>query len=230
MRERTRTFAWDDPLEMAAAISELSGLERMRQVIAGELPAPPIARLMNIRLVEADTGRAVFEGTPEEYHYNPIGMVHGGFVATILDSAMGCAVHTLLPARIAYTTLELKLNFVKPVKVSTGTVRAIGTVLHGGRTTSLAEGRLVNLGCATGHPSFVMSNSFSNQVLAQMDLWKNRETYQVGVYRLPKKLDEEVARLHLEKIGVKLTRLSRKQADYLGVPVDGPYKPDHYRY
>ena len=94
----------------------------------------------------------------------------------------------------------------------------------------LAEGRLVNLGCATGHPSFVMSNSFSNQTLAQIDLWKNRETYQPGVYTLPKKLDEEVARLHLEKIGVKLTTLTPKQAEYLGVPVEGPYKPDHYRY
>jgi adenosylhomocysteinase len=94
----------------------------------------------------------------------------------------------------------------------------------------LAEGRLVNLGCATGHPSFVMSNSFSNQVLAQMDLWKNRDAYKPGVYMLPKKLDEEVARLHLEKIGVKLTRLTQKQADYIGVPVEGPFKPEHYRY
>ena len=94
----------------------------------------------------------------------------------------------------------------------------------------LAEGRLVNLGCATGHPSFVMSNSFSNQTLAQLDLWKNKDTYKVVVYTLPKKLDEEVARLHLEKIGVKLTTLSKKQAEYLGVPVEGPYKPDHYRY
>jgi adenosylhomocysteinase len=94
----------------------------------------------------------------------------------------------------------------------------------------LAEGRLVNLGCATGHPSFVMSNSFSNQTLAQIDLWKNREAYQPGVYTLPKKLDEEVARLHLEKIGVKLTTLTPAQAEYLGVPVEGPYKPDHYRY
>ena len=94
----------------------------------------------------------------------------------------------------------------------------------------LAEGRLVNLGCATGHPSFVMSNSFSNQTLAQLDLWKNKDTYKVGVYTLSKKLDEEVARLHLEKIGVKLTTLTKKQADYLGVPVEGPYKPDHYRY
>ena len=94
----------------------------------------------------------------------------------------------------------------------------------------LAEGRLVNLGCATGHPSFVMSNSFSNQTLAQMDLWANREFYDKKVYVLPKKLDEEVARLHLEKIGVKLTKLTDAQAAYLGVPVEGPYKPEHYRY
>jgi len=94
----------------------------------------------------------------------------------------------------------------------------------------LAEGRLVNLGCATGHPSFVMSNSFTNQTLAQLDLWKKRDEYKVGVYRLPKYLDEEVARLHLGKIGVKLTKLTGKQAKYLGVPVEGPYKPEHYRY
>ncbi|MCL1876915.1 adenosylhomocysteinase [Candidatus Saccharibacteria bacterium] len=92
----------------------------------------------------------------------------------------------------------------------------------------LAEGRLVNLGCATGHPSFVMSNSFTNQVLAQIELWQN--DYEVGVYRLPKHLDEEVARLHLDKLGVKLTKLTDRQADYIGVPVDGPYKADHYRY
>ena len=94
----------------------------------------------------------------------------------------------------------------------------------------LAEGRLVNLGCATGHPSFVMSNSFSNQTLAQLDLWANKDTYKPGVYVLPKKLDEEVARLHLAKIGVKLTTLTPEQAEYIGVPVEGPYKPDHYRY
>jgi len=94
----------------------------------------------------------------------------------------------------------------------------------------LAEGRLVNLGCATGHPSFVMSNSFSNQVLAQLDLWKNKDSYTRKVYILPKKLDEEVARLHLEKIGVKLTKLRPEQAEYIGVPIKGPYKPDYYRY
>ncbi|NQT32718.1 MAG: adenosylhomocysteinase [Candidatus Omnitrophica bacterium] len=94
----------------------------------------------------------------------------------------------------------------------------------------LAEGRLVNLGCATGHPSFVMSNSFSNQVLAQIDLWKNRDDYENKVYRLSKELDEEVARLHLGKLGAKLTKMTKGQADYLGIPIDGPYKSEHYRY
>ncbi|KGM55246.1 S-adenosyl-L-homocysteine hydrolase [Lysobacter daejeonensis GH1-9] len=104
------------------------------------------------------------------------------------------------------------------------------TFANGNSIFLLAEGRLVNLGCATGHPSFVMSNSFSNQTLAQIDLWANKDFYDPKVYILPKKLDEEVARLHLEKIGVKLTTLTAEQAAYLGVPVDGPYKPDHYRY
>ena len=104
------------------------------------------------------------------------------------------------------------------------------TMPDGRQLYMLAEGRLVNLGCATGHPSFVMSNSFTNQTLAQIDLWKNRESYVPGVYVLPKKLDEEVASLHLEKIGAKLTKLTDEQANYIGVPVSGPYKPEHYRY
>ncbi len=104
------------------------------------------------------------------------------------------------------------------------------TLKSGKRIYLLAEGRLVNLGCATGHPSFVMSNSFTNQVLAQLELWKNSEKYEIGVYMLPKSLDEKVARLHLAKIGVELEELSKDQADYLGVPVQGPYKPNHYRY
>ena len=94
----------------------------------------------------------------------------------------------------------------------------------------LAEGRLVNLGCATGHSSFVMSNSFTNQVIAQMAIWSEPDAYEIGVHRLPKRLDEEVARLHLEKLGVKLTRLTKEQSEYLGVPAEGPYKPEHYRY
>src|SRR5467141_3013380 len=124
-----------------------------------------------------------------------------------------------------------KLNTLKGVKRINVKPQYDRYVLPSGRSVYLlAEGRLVNLGCATGHPSFVMSNSFTNQCLAQLDLWQKKDTNKVGVYRLPKKLDEEVARLHLEKIGVKLTKLSEKQADYLGVPIDGPYKPDHYRY
>jgi adenosylhomocysteinase len=101
---------------------------------------------------------------------------------------------------------------------------------NGNRVTLLAEGRLVNLGCATGHPSFVMSNSFTNQVLAQIELWRDGDNYKNDVYVLPKHLDEEVARLHLDKIGANLTRLTDQQAAYINVPADGPYKPDHYRY
>jgi len=101
---------------------------------------------------------------------------------------------------------------------------------NGNHIILLAEGRLVNLGCAMGHPSFVMSNSFSNQVLAQIELWTNPNKYPVGVYVLPKKLDEEVAALHLDHLGVKLTKLSHDQSAYLGIPQEGPFKPDHYRY
>jgi adenosylhomocysteinase len=101
---------------------------------------------------------------------------------------------------------------------------------NGNRILMLAEGRLVNLGCGTGHPSFVMSNSFTNQVLAQIEFFTKRDQYDIGVYILPKHLDEEVARLHLDKIGAKLTILTKDQADYIGVPVEGPYKPEHYRY
>ena len=104
------------------------------------------------------------------------------------------------------------------------------TMSDGRQLYMLAEGRLVNLGCATGHPSFVMSNSFTNQTLAQIDLWENRDSYVPGVYVLPKKLDEEVAALHLDKIGAILTKLTDEQADYIGVPSAGPYKPEHYRY
>jgi adenosylhomocysteinase len=101
---------------------------------------------------------------------------------------------------------------------------------NGKKIVVLAEGRLVNLGCATGHPSFVMSNSFTNQVMAQIELWQNHKNYENKVYVLPKHLDEKVARLHLEKIGVKLDKLTSVQAEYLGVKAEGPYKPDHYRY
>ena len=104
-------------------------------------------------------------------------------------------------------------------------------VLSNGRSIILlARGRLMNLGCANGHPSFVMSNSFTNQTMAQIELWCNPGKYKIGVHVLPKKLDEKVAALHLDKLGVKLTKLTKKQSDYLGIPVEGPFKPDHYRY
>jgi adenosylhomocysteinase len=122
----------------------------------------------------------------------------------------------------------LNKNAVKKVNIQPQVDRY--QLKNGRHVILLAEGRLVNLGCATGHPSFVMSNSFSNQVLAQIELWANPGKYKVGVYTLPKKLDEEVARLHLDHIGVKLTKLTTTQAEYLGVPVEGPYKPESYRY
>ena len=124
-----------------------------------------------------------------------------------------------------------KLNAAKDVKRETVKPQVDRyTFPDGHNIYLLAEGRLINLGCANGHPAYVMSNSFSNQTLAQIELWKNKDKYEKTVYRLPKKLDEEVAALHLGQIGVKLTKLSKEQADYIGVPVDGPFKPEHYRY
>ncbi|MEY4635319.1 MAG: hypothetical protein RJA55_1117 [Acidobacteriota bacterium] len=123
-------------------MATLSGLDVLRQVIGGQLPQPPMAHLMDIRLVEVANGRTVFESTPGEFHYNPLGTVHGGFGATLLDSAMGCAVHSTLEAGDAYTTLELKINFLRPLTHATGLVRGIGTIVHAGRTTALAEGRI----------------------------------------------------------------------------------------
>lgn len=141
------------------------------------------------------------------------------------DGAIVCNIgHFDIEIDMAWLNANSKKDNVKP-QVD------IHTMKNGNKIIVLAEGRLVNLGCATGHPSFVMSNSFSNQVLAQIELWSNRAKYKkVGVYRLPKELDEKVAAMHLEKIGVKLTRLSTKQSKYLGMNADGPFKPDHYRY
>ena len=140
--KRERTFTWEDPANLWDDAKAMSGVERLQMVVDGKLPAPPMARLMDIRIVEVSNGRAVFAGAPSEFHYNPIGVVHGGFGATILDSAMGCAVHSTLKAGDIYTTLELKINFLRPLSSTTGPVRGIGTVIHSGRTTALAEGRL----------------------------------------------------------------------------------------
>ena len=110
--------------------------------VSGELPRPPMACLMDIRIVEVSQGRAVFAGTPQEFHYNPIGSVHGGYGATLLDSAMGCAVHSMLEAGDTYTTLEFKINFLRAMTHETGEVRGTGTIVHAGRTTAIAEGRI----------------------------------------------------------------------------------------
>ena len=140
--KRERTFEWDDPTPLWKQASALSGLESLRLMISGELPPPPMARLMDIRLVAVEHGMAVFASTPGEYHYNPLGSVHGGFGATLLDSAMGCAVHSTLGTGDGYTTLELKINFLRPLTHATGLVRGTGTVIHAGRTTALAEGKI----------------------------------------------------------------------------------------
>jgi uncharacterized protein (TIGR00369 family) len=141
---RTRTIEWEDPVAAALRGREMSGLEYMRAMVAGEIPRPPIAWTLDFELAEVEEGRAAFTLHPAEFHYNPIGMVHGGVAATLLDSAMGCAVHSLLPAGVGYTTLELKTNFLRAITRDTGPVRAEATVLHAGSRTALAEARLVD--------------------------------------------------------------------------------------
>ena len=140
--ERSRTYSWEDPLAAFAQAAELSGLDVMRRMAAGEFPQPPIAQTLGFRLVEAEYGRAVFECEPAEFHYNPIGTVHAGLAATLLDSAMGCAFVTTLDAGVGWTTLELKANFTRPLTVETGLVRCVGTVVHPGRTVATTEARL----------------------------------------------------------------------------------------
>ncbi|MEM6792921.1 MAG: PaaI family thioesterase, partial [Acidobacteriota bacterium] len=144
-RERRLEVSWDPSGQVMAAAREGrygGGRELLQGIVDGELPQPPIASLFGYELTEVGDGRAVFECVPGEQHYNPMDVVHGGVAATLLDSAMGCAVHTGLPIAVGYTTLELKVNYLRPMTQRTGRVRAIGTVLHSGRSTALAEGRL----------------------------------------------------------------------------------------
>jgi uncharacterized protein (TIGR00369 family) len=142
MPERSRTYTWEDPLSLAERGSGLTGLELMRKMAAGELPAPPIGATLGFRLVEAEEGRAVFEGEPQEFHYNPIGTVHAGLAATLLDSAMGCAFVTTTDGRTPWTTLELKASFTRAMTLETGTIRCTGTVVHPGRRVATTEGRI----------------------------------------------------------------------------------------
>ena len=142
--QRRRTFEWGDPLAGAEAAKERSGLQYLQAMSRGEYPTAPIAEALGFRLREVAEGRAVFECEPAEYHYNPIGTVHGGLACTLFDSAMGCAVHTTLPAGTGYTTLELKVNFLRPITVDTGKVFCEGTAVHVGGRVATAEARLTD--------------------------------------------------------------------------------------
>jgi uncharacterized protein (TIGR00369 family) len=140
---RARSYEWADPAVLAAVAPGRAGLDVMRAVAAGELPQAPIGATLGFRLVEVSEGRAVFEGEPAEYHYNPIGTVHAGFALTLLDSAMGCAlVTTLEDAAVPWTTLEVKGNFTRALTSGSGPVRCTGTVVHGGRTVATTEARV----------------------------------------------------------------------------------------
>lgn len=140
--ERTRTFTWQDPMISAEIAKNMSGLEFMQAIQRGELPPPPIAKLIDMDITEVEAGRCVFTLHPAEFHYNPIGSVHGGIFCTLLDSAMGCAVQTNLPAGSGYTTLELKVNLVRPLTSKTGQVFCEGKVIYGGGRIATAEGRI----------------------------------------------------------------------------------------
>jgi uncharacterized protein (TIGR00369 family) len=144
MARQTRTYSWDDPGELLSRAGDLSGFEALQLIAAGEIPPPPMAQTLGFGGFEVENGRATFEIEPAEFHYNPIGVVHGGLALALLDSAMGCAVHSTLPAGVAYTTLEVKANFVRPLTSSTGLVRCTGSVVHAGRTVATAEGRVVD--------------------------------------------------------------------------------------
>jgi uncharacterized protein (TIGR00369 family) len=142
--KRSRTFEWEDPRLFLDAMRGTSGLEFLQRIAKKELPQPPIGALMDLTLAEVSPGRAVFTAEPAEFHYNVIGVVHGGLAATLLDSAMGCAVHSMLPAGVGYTTLEINVNFVRALTAATGTVRSEGAVVHMGSRTATAEGRIVD--------------------------------------------------------------------------------------
>jgi uncharacterized protein (TIGR00369 family) len=136
------TVSWQDPEQLAEAARRLPGIEFLGAIRDGRLPPPPIAELLGMRLTEVREGQAVFELTPAEQHYNPIGVVHGGIAATVLDSAMGCAIQSRIPAGKGYTTLEIKVNLVRAITLSTGALRARARVVHAGSRTATAEGRL----------------------------------------------------------------------------------------
>ncbi|PYE50461.1 PaaI family thioesterase [Deinococcus yavapaiensis] len=144
---RVRTYTWEDPLVGAEAARHLSGLDYLRAIVRGDFPGPPIAASLDFSLAreeDIEDGRVTFRMIPQEFHYNPIGSVHGGVYATLLDSALGCAIHTRLPAGVGYTTLELKVNYVRPLLVGMGEVRAVGEVLSVSRQVATAQAKLLD--------------------------------------------------------------------------------------
>ncbi|HET9197828.1 MAG TPA: PaaI family thioesterase [Solirubrobacterales bacterium] len=143
---RRRTLVWQDPVPTAAAGAAMTGIEYMTAVVTGQVPPPPIAVTMQLRPVELEEGRVVFEGEPGEEHYNPIGVVHGGYAATLLDSALGCAVHTTLPAGVGYTSLGLEAKYVRPITRDTGRVLCEATVVYRGRRQATADANLTAAG------------------------------------------------------------------------------------
>jgi uncharacterized protein (TIGR00369 family) len=142
MEKRSRTFEWADPSEVLRSATGRTGLELLTDIAEGQLPQPPISSTLGFQAMHFERGTAVFEGDPEEYLYNPIGVVHAGFAMTLLDSAMACAVHSTLDAGERYRTLEVKCNFVRPITVDTGRVRSEGVIIHRGATIATAEGKL----------------------------------------------------------------------------------------
>jgi uncharacterized protein (TIGR00369 family) len=142
---RSRTITWQDPVPSAAAGAAMAGLDYVRAIQSGEIPPPPIAVVMNFSIDEFDDGRAVFVGEPGEEHYNPIGVVHGGYAATLLDSALGCSVHTLCPAGVGYTSQTLEVKYLRPITRDTGPIRAESVVIHKGRKAATAEAKLTSV-------------------------------------------------------------------------------------
>ncbi|HEX5615090.1 MAG TPA: PaaI family thioesterase [Acidimicrobiia bacterium] len=141
---RVRAYEYDDPRESSAAVFTMSGREMLEAIVDGTLPPPPMARTLDFRIVEIGDGEVTFEVTPQEFHYNPIGSVHGGLAATLLDSALGCAVQSVLPAGSGYTTVDLAVKYLRPMTTETGPVRAVAKVVHAGRRTATAEARIVD--------------------------------------------------------------------------------------
>jgi uncharacterized protein (TIGR00369 family) len=144
MNPRNRTYGWEDPAPLALQAKQLAGLDFLEKMINAELPLPPLIHTLDLKVSSIQTGRAEFSFQPQEFHYNPLGSVHGGVITAILDSAMGCALHSVLPLGTGYTSIDIKVNFLKPINIKTGLLKATGTIINQGNRTALLEGRLTD--------------------------------------------------------------------------------------